>query len=95
MPGSHDGHAADRHAVPPRSFRPEPGEYSTAVELLGPRGRGVGDYLRACLLRLAADPDAALRELAPYWPAARPKGNPLHRAGDGGARPGDAAPGGH
>lgn len=95
MPGPQPDDRSDRHARPVASFRPEPGEYATAVELLGARHRGVGDYLRACLLRLASDPDGVLRELAPYWPQPRPKGNPQHRARHESARRGNGHPDGH
>lgn len=64
-----------------RTFRPESVEdYDAAQEALHKRGFRIGDFLRACVAWVLTDPDAALKALAPHWPAPRPTGWRAHRA---------------
>jgi hypothetical protein len=74
------GLVPSQHRHPVHGFRPDPGEYEAARELLAPQGHTVGAYLRACLRWIARDPDAALDALAADWPGPRPYGRP-HRGG--------------
>jgi len=73
-------------------FRPEPSESQPAEKLLEKRGHTMTEYLRACLLWLNADPDAALATLAPVWPEPRRKGRPP-KAEDDAASSDDVADG--
>lgn len=70
----------DAGRLGPRSFRPDPADYARAQEDLRKRQRRIGDFLRACLAWLHADPDAALAALDPHWPPPRPRGRQAHRS---------------
>jgi hypothetical protein len=72
-------HVSDR--PPNKCFRPEANEYAGATSNLLERDRHIGDFLRACLAWVKADPDAALATLAPWWPEPRPRGKRSHHAG--------------
>jgi hypothetical protein len=70
---------SDGERLGPRSFRPDPDDYAKAQEQLRQRGRRMGDYLRACIAWLLADPDAAIEALQAHWPPPRPRGWQAHR----------------
>lgn len=70
---------SDGERLGPRSFRPDPGDYDRAQEQLHQRGRRMGDFLRACIAWLLADPDAAVQALQAHWPPPRPRGWQAHR----------------
>src|SRR5260221_8458141 len=63
-----------QHRYPARAIRPDPEEIKPAEARLG-RVR-LGEYLRACLRWLNADPDAALAAVERHWPPERPNGRP-------------------
>lgn len=69
-----------QHRFPTRAFRPDPGEWDPAEEILSARGETPGAFLRACLRWLASDPDEALTMLSGHWPDARPRGRPRREA---------------
>src|SRR5258707_4701734 len=63
-----------QHRYPARAIRPDPEEIKPAEARLG-RVR-LGEYLRACLRWLNADPDAALGAVERHSPPERPNGRP-------------------
>lgn len=65
-----------QHRFPARAFRPEPGEWEPAEQILSDRGETPGMFLRACLRWLASDPDETLAALRAHWPDVRPLGRP-------------------
>jgi hypothetical protein len=65
-----------QHRFRTRAFRPEPGEWEPAEEILTARGMTPGAFLRACLRWLASDPDEVLAVLGEHWPEQRPTGRP-------------------
>ncbi|CRY84590.1 hypothetical protein SAMN05421776_11336 [Nocardia farcinica] len=67
---------SDPHKAPQRTWRPENDEYDDAKKLLRARGRGLTEYLRACVRWLRADPDTALAILGEHWPEPRTRGRP-------------------
>ncbi|PXY16543.1 hypothetical protein [Prauserella muralis] len=67
---------SSRHAQKWRGFRPDPGEYDAAEDLLDARGKAMSEYLRACLRWLEQAPDEALATVGPHWPPPRPRGRP-------------------
>lgn len=70
------GRVPSQHQHPVHAFRPAPGEWDPAEEILAARGVKPGTFLRACLRWLASDPGAALAALAGHWPDERPRGRP-------------------
>ncbi|MGH8964148.1 MAG: hypothetical protein ACRDXB_02295 [Actinomycetes bacterium] len=62
------------HNLKSKAFRPEPDEYTSAMDVLG--DRQMDDFLRACLRALRENPEAFLATLAPHWPPPRPRGRP-------------------
>lgn len=66
---------ASQHKNPAKTYRPDPGEHADVMEAL-PEGATMDGLLRACLRWVRSDPAAALKILAPYWPAKKPIGRP-------------------
>lgn len=77
---------SDRHRHKKVGFHPSKEEVTRAEEQLKPRGRPMGEFLRACLVAVAEDPEGVLGRLEPVWPEPRPKGRPPGERKPGGER---------